>query len=135
MPTINNQQQIQSMEKMTHQSHEMSPGPSDKVKGKQARWTDCEIPGIPPEELDINRQEHLLKEIKSNQATENISQNINSGYDWLSNRSEGNDMFSRHRQQKELNEIAAGKYEDADKQQAILTSFEKDSHGHSTLKM
>ena len=32
----NYQQRIQSMEKTTHQSHEMSPGPSDKVKGKQA---------------------------------------------------------------------------------------------------
>ncbi len=68
----NYQRQIQSMGTTTHQSREMSPGPSNKVKGKQARWIDREIPGIPPEELDINRQERLLKEIKSNQATENI---------------------------------------------------------------
>ena len=65
----NYQWQIQSMEKLTHESHKMSLGPLDKIRGKQAQWIDCEILGIPPEELNINRQEHLLKEIKNNQAT------------------------------------------------------------------
>lgn len=120
------------MEQTTQQSHELEPGPSNKVKGKQARWMDREIPGIPAKELDIQHQEQLLDEIQRNKKLETLPQEKDSGYDWVSNRLEGDEKFSSKQQQQELDAITAGRHEDRDEQQAILASFQSNLPLHST---
>ena len=80
---------------MNNENNNNESGPSDKMKGKQPKWAEHDIPGISPEELNMNTQERVLEEYKQKKPEkEDIPPEKKSGYDWHSQHLEGNEKFS-----------------------------------------
>ncbi len=119
---------------MNKSSNDIEPGPLNKVKGKQAQWQDRQIPGVPQEELNLGQQQCLLDDYKHVKINQDLPAEKDSGFDWNSQHLNGDEKFSRKRQQEELDRIEASRFENIPEQRAILESFKEPPKITSTPK-